>query len=259
MNQLRLDLPINVLSPGNIWGSYRHLSLPPPKLIPVQCGYVAQGIRGDLSTICCCWVEGQISPKFKRKNIIHTIYATLNFKDIMIATGKLALKSFQMIRRDIDSFLGFELVGYDGSGQRVMAMCPNRRISNVIINDHVMSWVIPDEWTFEDAATVPCLYATSCYALYEKGKIKKGDKVLVHLGTGGVGQAAIHLALYEGCEVFTTVGTLEKRQFVRETFPSILDDHIGNSRDISFEQMILEQTHGQGVDIVLNSLAEENL
>ncbi|XP_025163360.1 fatty acid synthase-like [Harpegnathos saltator] len=257
MNQLRLDLPINVLRPGNIWGSYRHLSLPPPKLIPVQCGYVAQGIRGDMSTFR--WVEGQVSPKIKRENVIHTIYATLNFKDVMIATGKMALESFQMIGRDIDSFLGFELVGYNGSRQRMMAICSDRGISNVVIHDHFLSWVIPDEWTFEDAATVPCVYATSCYALYEKGKMKKGDKVLIHSGTGGVGQAAIHLALHEGCEVFTTVGTLEKRQFVRETFPSILDDHIGNSRDTSFEQMILEQTHGQGVDIVLNSLAEEKL
>ncbi|XP_025155202.1 LOW QUALITY PROTEIN: fatty acid synthase-like [Harpegnathos saltator] len=212
---------------------------------------------GDMSTIR--WVEGRTSPKLNRENVIHKIYAALNFKDILIATGKLALESFQMIERDIDSFLGFEFVGYDGFGQRIMAMCSGRGISNVAIQDHVTSWVIPDEWTFEDAATVPCVYATSCYALYEKGKMKRGDKVLIHSGTGGVGQAAIHLALYEKCEVFTTVGTLEKRQFIRETFPSILDDHIGNSRDTSFEQMILEQTRGRGVDIVLNSLAEEKL
>ncbi|EFN86293.1 Fatty acid synthase, partial [Harpegnathos saltator] len=113
--------------------------------------------------------------------------------------------------------------------------------------------------TFEDVATVPYVYAICCYALYEKGKMKKGDKILIHSGTSSVGQAAIHLALYAGCEVFTTVGTLEKRQFIRETFPSILDDHIGNSRDTSFEQMIFQQTHGQGVDIVLNFLAEEKL
>ncbi|EFN79042.1 Fatty acid synthase [Harpegnathos saltator] len=68
--------------------------------------------------------------------------------------------------------------------------------------------------------------------------MKKRDEVLIHLDTGGVGQAAIHLALYEGCEVITIVGTLKKRQFIRKTFPLILNDHIGNSRDTSFEQMI---------------------
>ncbi|EFN64608.1 Fatty acid synthase [Camponotus floridanus] len=42
------------------------------------------------------------------------------------------------------------------------------------------------------------VYNTCYYALYLRGKIKKDDKVLICCGTGGVGQAAIHLALYEG-------------------------------------------------------------
>jgi len=92
-----------------------------------------------------------------------------------------------------------------------------------------------------------------------KGKMKKTDKILIHSGTGAVGQAAIYLAFHEGCEIFTTVGTPEKRKFIRDTFPFIPEDHIGNSRDTSFEQMILNQTNGRGVDIVLNSLAEEKL
>jgi len=96
-------------------------------------------------------------------------------------------------------------------------------------------------------------------ALYQRGEMKKGDKVLIHSGTGDIGQAAIHLALHEGCEVFTTVGTPEKRKFIREMFPSIPDDHICNSHNTNFEQIILQKTNGQGVDIVLNSLTEEKL
>jgi len=91
------------------------------------------------------------------------------------------------------------------------------------------------------------------------GEMKRNHKVLIHSGSGGVGQAAIHLALHEGCEVFTTVGTLEKRNFIHEKFPSIPDDHIGISHDTSFEQLILQQTQGAGVNIILNSLAEEKL
>lgn len=132
-------------------------------------------------------------------------------------------------------------------------------MTNILINDKYLSWIIPDMWTIEDAATVPCVYSTCYYALYLSGKMKKDDKVLIHSGTGGVGQAAIHLALYEGCEVFTTVGSIEKRDFIRKTFPSIPEDHIGNSRDTSFEQMIIQGTKGRGVNIVLNSLAEEKL
>jgi fatty acid synthase len=63
----------------------------------------------------------------------------------------------------------------------------------------------------------------------------------------------------QGCEVFTTVGTPEKRSFILKNFPQIPDNHIGNSRDTSFEKMIIQETNGKGVDIVLNSLAEEKL
>lgn len=135
----------------------------------------------------------------------------------------------------------------------------SRCIANVVVRDKDLCWNIPDTWTFEEAATVPCVYSTCYFALYICGKMKKGDKILIHSGTGGIGQAAIHLALNEGCEVFTTVGTTEKREFIKKTFPTIMDEHIGNSRDTSFEQMIMLQTNGRGVDIVLNSLAEEKL
>ncbi|KAG7203861.1 hypothetical protein KM043_017915 [Ampulex compressa] len=131
--------------------------------------------------------------------------------------------------------------------------------SNLVHCEPELTWEVPKEWTMQEAATVPCVYATCYYALYISGKIKKGDAVLIHAGSGGVGQAAIRLALYEGCEVFTTVGTPEKRRFIRETFPSIDDEHIGDSRSTSFEQMVLEETNGRGVGIVLNSLTEDML
>jgi len=134
-----------------------------------------------------------------------------------------------------------------------------RGMTRICEADKYLSWIIPDKWTMEDAATVPCVYSTCYYALYIKGQMKKGDKVLIHSGSGGIGQSAIHLALHEGCEIFTTVGNVEKRQFIRETFPSIPESNIGNSRDTSFEQMIKQRTRGRGVDIVLNSLAEEKL
>ena len=67
------------------------------------------------------------------------------------------------------------------------------------------------------------------------------------------------MCLYEGCEVFTTVGTPDKRRFIRDKYPQIQDDHIGDSRSTTFEQMIMNKTNGKGVDIILNSLAEEKL
>ncbi|XP_014204160.1 fatty acid synthase-like [Copidosoma floridanum] len=256
-SQVKKDLVINVLRENGAWGTYRHVALPPVEPKPVRYGWVNQAVRGDLSSLI--WQEGHVQTNKEAKNIVGIYYSSVNFKDVMLATGKLAVEVVAKTRLSAESVIGIEYSGIDSSGRRVMGMMESRGLANLCVGDPDLMWQIPDNWTLEDAATVPCVYATCYYALYQNGQMKKGDKVLIHAGTGGVGQAAIHLALYEGCEVFTTVGTPEKRKFIREHFPQIPDNHIGNSRDTSFEQMIAEQTDGQGVDIVLNSLAEEKL
>ncbi|KAL0116828.1 hypothetical protein PUN28_010028 [Cardiocondyla obscurior] len=237
--QLQLDLPINVLRPGKIWGSYRHLLLSSlqPKL--VRHAYVTQMAFGDLSSFR--WVEGNI--RSNDEDQVYVAYAPLNFKDIMLSTGKLILNNVSKFNRFVDCNIGIEYAGVEANGRRVMGIVNQQCISNILLPDKLLYWTVPDTWSLEDAATAPCVYATCCFALYMRGKVKKGEKILIHCGTGGIGQAAIHLALYEGCEVFTTVGTPEKRKFIRETFPSIPEDHIGHSRDTSFEQMILQQTN----------------
>lgn len=132
-------------------------------------------------------------------------------------------------------------------------------ISTEIIPDPGLTWLVPEQWSLADAATVPCVYATSLYAMLVVGKLKRGESILIHSGTGGVGQAAINIALHYDCEIFTTVGTQKKKEFILKNFPRIKESHIGNSRDTSFAEMILTQTKGKGVDLVLNSLAEEKL
>ncbi|XP_025268427.1 fatty acid synthase-like [Camponotus floridanus] len=255
--QLQIDLIINVLRPGMIWGSYRHLPLAPlaPKLS--YHALVNQMIRGDLNSFR--WIEGPIVSGYQHENLVRIVYASINFKDVMLATARIIMDEYMSRGRLEECLIGLEYVGIDSAGRRVMGIWENRCIANMRIADRALCWYVPEEWTLEDAATVPCAYGTCYYGLYVKTRMKKGDKILIHSGTGAVGQAAIHLALHEGCEVFVTVGTLEKRKFIRETFPSIPENHIGNSRDTSFEQMIFRQTEGRGVDLVLNSLAEEKL
>ena len=120
-------------------------------------------------------------------------------------------------------------------------------------------WDVPDSWTLEEASSVPVVYTTVYYALVVRGQIKKGDKVLIHAGSGGVGQAAISVALHRGCEVYTTVGTPEKKHFLKNKFPQLNDRNFANSRNTTFERDILKVTKGRGVDAILNSLAEDKL
>ncbi|XP_043668271.1 fatty acid synthase-like [Vespula pensylvanica] len=255
--QLEMDLIINVLRPGNVWGSYRHYLLPPSEPKSTHHAIITQLSRGDLSSIR--WVEGPITKNYKNTNLVRIHYASLNFKDVMLATGKITSEPTINDRRELDHIIGFEYSGIGITGRRVIGFNQNRCLSNFCHMDDTFSWTVPEHWSLEEAATVPCIYCTCIDALYINGEMKKGDKILIHSGAGGIGQAAINLALHEGCEIFITVGTPEKRKFIKETFPSIDDNHIGNSRDTSFEKMILQQTNGVGVDIVLNSLAEEKL
>lgn len=159
-----------------------------------------------------------------------------------------------------DSILGLEFAGRDEDGNRIMGMVPSKGLAtSVVIESRDFVWSIPAEWTMEEASTVPVVYATAYYALLIRGKLKHGEKVLIHSGSGGVGQAAISICLSMGCQVFTTVGSNEKRQFLMNEFPKLCDNNFSTSRSVEFETHIMKETNGYGVDLVLNSLAEDKL
>ena len=108
-------------------------------------------------------------------------------------------------------------------------------------------WPVPEGWTLEQAATVPVVYFTAYYALVVRARIRSKNSVLIHAGSGGVGQAAITLALHYGCKVFTTVGSEEKRNYLKERFPELDEGNIFSSRDTAFECGIQKATAGRGM------------
>ncbi|XP_047538557.1 fatty acid synthase-like [Vanessa atalanta] len=259
-DQLDLDLAINVYQEGQ-WGTYRHLLLGDLDTIQAHHALVNTITIGDLSSLS--WLEGPIGVNSVWRNpdnvLIHVYCAALNFRDVMTAMGRVSVDAVASGRLAQECVQGLEVVGRTCNGARVMGMVRNSGISNMVIADKALLWGIPDEWTFEEAASVPVAYGTVYYALVMIGQINRGESILIHAGSGGVGQAAINVALRYGCEVFTTVGTPEKRAFIKRIFPQLKDSHIGNSRDTSFEDMVRKETNGKGVDIVLNSLTDEKL
>lgn len=261
--QLNKQLMANVLKGGQ-WGSYRHLRLDQQSgvsALQVEHAYINTLVRGDLSSLR--WIEGPLSyyqpDKYPNTELCNVYYAPLNFRDIMLATGKLPPDALPGDLAGQDCVLGLEFSGRNTKGRRVMGMVAARGLATTVLADPGFMWEVPDKWTLEEAATIPVVYATSYYALFIRGGLRSGDTVLVHAGTGGVGQASIAIALHAGCKVFTTVGSQEKRDFLKKTFPQLTDRNIGNSRDTSFEQLVLTETNGRGVDLVLNSLSEEKL
>nr|CAD7440129.1 unnamed protein product [Timema bartmani] len=263
--QLAIGLSVNILKNGR-WGSYRHLPLEDSTetLYPVKQAYVNIMTPGDLSTLR--WVQGP-DLKYSKEagTLVHISCSALNFRDVMLATGRIQIDTVASDSSNKDCVLGLEFSGLDEKGRRLMGMVPAKGLAMSVISRLV--WEVPSTWTMTEAATVPVVYLThrvllpvrAYYALVVRGRIQPKESILIHAGSGGVGQAAITIALNMDCTVFTTVGTPEKRAFIKKRFPQLDDTHIGNSRDVSFEQQVMLQTIGQGVDLVLNSLAEDKL
>ncbi|EDX03567.1 GD23205 [Drosophila simulans] len=256
--QLAKDMVINVYRNGS-WGSYRHLKMESrAPMLPVEQAYVNTLVKGDLSSLR--WIESpRSSPIQSQLEPCTVYYAPLNFRDVMLASGKLGVDALPGDLAYQDCVLGLEFAGRDSCGRRVMAMVTAKSLATNCLANRNLLWEVPSKWTMEQASTVPCVYATVYYALVVRGQMKEGEKILIHAGSGGVGQAAISVALAQGLTVFTTVGSKEKREFLLKRFPKLKAKNIGNSRDTSFEQLIMSETHGNGVELVLNSLSEEKL
>lgn len=177
----------------------------------------------------------------------------------MLASGKLSAEVLDSGRLDQECVLGFEYSGITESGRRVMGMIISGAMATYVETDDTLTWDAPSHWTLEEAATIPVVYGTVYSAFFLTTKIQKGKKILIHAGTGGVGLAAIRVALAYGLDVFSTVSTEEKKNYLIETYPQLQECQIGNSRNTSFEDMIMNITNGRGVDYVLNSLSEDKL
>lgn len=184
----------------------------------------------------------------------------LNFRDVMYLMGLLPDEAVE--KGFAGASLGLEFSGVVARvGPRVTDLKPGDRVmgfGSACFASHVVTRadavaLMPKEWSFEAAATVPTVFFTVYYALKHLAHLQAGERVLIHGGAGGVGLAAIQLAKHMGAEVFATAGSPEKRDFVR----LLGADHVFDSRSLAFADEIMNATAGEGVDVVLNSLAGE--
>ena len=113
----------------------------------------------------------------------------------------------------------------------------------------------PAQITAEQASTLPTAFLTVHYAIHNLARLSKGESILIHVASGGVGHAAIQIARARGARIFATAGSPAKRSYLESL--GITD--VMDSRSLAFADEIAERTGGRGVDVVLNSLAGEAL
>ncbi|WP_245392354.1 type I polyketide synthase [Salinicola endophyticus] len=190
----------------------------------------------------------------------------LNFRDVMYALGLLSDEAIE--NGFAGPTLGLEFAGEvvrvgDADsplkpGDAVVGFGP-ASFSDRLIADANAVAAIPAEIGYAAAATIPTTFFTVYYSLKHLARLQPGERLLIHGAAGGVGLAAIQIGRWLGAEIYATVGSAEKRDFLRLMGVERLYD----SRSLTFAEEILHDLSvdnggdGRGVDVVLNSLAGE--
>jgi NADPH:quinone reductase-like Zn-dependent oxidoreductase/SAM-dependent methyltransferase/aryl carrier-like protein len=184
---------------------------------------------------------------------IEVFAAALNFKDVLTA---LAVIPAERMLLGLESAGRISAVGEGVEslrvGDDVVALAPGC-LGSFVTAPAALVFRKPSGVSFTAAVTLPVAFLTACYGLEHLGRLARGERVLIHAATGGVGLAAIQIARRLGAEVFATAGSPEKRELVRQ-----LDvEHVMDSRSLDFAGEVMRRTRGEGVDVILNSLAGE--
>ena len=193
---------------------------------------------------------------------IEVAAAALNFRDVMVTLGMLPAHSYErsalgrtvgmeasgVVRRvgsEVDSCAAGDAVAFTQGG------CIANR---VVVRDYLV-FPKPRALSLEEASSVLSVYVTAYYSLVHLARLGAGQRVLIHSAMGGVGQAAIALAKRAGAEIYATAGSESKREQLRALGVRAAFD----SHRFDWYEGVMEATGGEGVDVVLNSLAGHHL
>ena len=139
-------------------------------------------------------------------------------------------------------------------GDAVLALAAGSFASHVVTRAEFVQ-PLPAGMTAEDGAAFAIAHLTALFCLEHLAALRAGQTVLIHAAAGGVGLAAVRLALRRGATVYATAGAPWKRDLLRELGVAEAFD----SRSAAFSPLVLGATAGRGVDVVLNSLAGDTI
>ena len=186
---------------------------------------------------------------------------SINFKDYLKVSGKIAPEALEGTY--CEEKVGLDCCGVVTrvgpgvtkfqEGDRVVAFAAGTFQSYTTTSIYLAA-KCPEQLK-EAASNVLTTYSTVIYGLEEKAGLKKGQKVLIHNATGGVGLAAVNYARMVGAEIFATAGTDEKRAYLT----NLGIKHVYSSRNLDFAKQIADVTNNAGVDVILSALPGEML
>jgi len=138
-------------------------------------------------------------------------------------------------------------------GDRVCALTPGGGYAEYCTTPAGFCLPVPEGLTELEAASLPETFFTVWNNLFDRGRLKCGDKLLVHGGSSGIGLTAIQLGKQIDATVITTVGSDDKADFCRKMGA----DHAINYRTQDFVAEVARITAKGGVNVVLDMVGGE--
>ena len=211
--------------------------------------YIDTNGSGDANVLRIC--EATTPRPAAQQVLIKVFAAGINRPDILQRQG------FYPPPVDASPILGLEVAGEIAEvgenvsewkiGDRVCALVNGGGYAEYAIAPAAQCLPVPDNFSFIQAAVLPETFFTVWHNLFQRAKLKPGERLLVHGGASGIGTTAIQLAVAFGVKVFATAGSFEKCKAIES-----LNALAINYRDQDFVSEIKNQTHGQGVNVILD-------
>ncbi|MEW6488944.1 MAG: NADPH:quinone oxidoreductase family protein [Thermodesulfobacteriota bacterium] len=182
--------------------------------------------------------------------VIEVRAAGVSYADALVLRGKYQL-------RIAPPFVpGTEVAGVVRSAPAGSGFCPGDRVAafvrwgawaEVAAAEPFYTFPVPEELPFPEAAALPLNYRTSHFALLWRGGLRAGETVLVHGTGGGVGSAAVQIAVASRARVLATAAGEEKQAVARGAGAEVVFDP-----GSAWLGLVRDATGGRGIDVVFD-------
>ena len=140
-------------------------------------------------------------------------------------------------------------------GTKVCALVAGGGYAQYVIAPAVQCLPVPASLTLEQAAVLPETFFTVWHNVFERSRLQKGETLLVHGGSSGIGTTAILLGKAFDARVIVTAGSAQKCAACRELGADVAI----NYREGDFVEATLRATDGKGADVILDMVGGDYL
>jgi NADPH2:quinone reductase len=143
--------------------------------------------------------------------------------------------------------MGEDVTGF-GIGEKVFGLVGSGAYAEYCLIDQGMAIPIPENLSYVEAAAIPEAFLTAHEAVFTLGQLHKHESILIHAGGSGVGTAAMQLAQQVHATIFTTVGSAEKAEKIKNFGAR----EIINYKQQDFAAEVMRATAQQGVNVIVD-------